>query len=342
MDDAYLLNVRNLRTHFNLDEGTLKAVDGVDFAIPKRKTLGMIGESGCGKSVTAASIMRTILPPGRIVEGTLEFQRSNGEVVDLATLDPFGETIRSIRGQEIAMIFQDPTASLSPVHTIGQQIMEMVLLHRTHNKKEAKEIVLDMLDHVGLPNPTQQFKAYPHQLSGGMCQRAMIAQALSCNPTLLIADEPTTALDVTVQAQIMELIRELQEELDMSVLYITHDLGVIAEVADMVAVMYLGRIVEYADTRTIFKAPRHPYTQRLLKAIPTLTQRTGGYLENIAGNVPVPLDPPQQCGFTSRCLIAEEGLCDRSVPPLAELTPGHSVRCFLVDTTLAPTVKEAA
>ncbi|MEZ4618393.1 MAG: ABC transporter ATP-binding protein [Caldilineaceae bacterium] len=341
MADEYLLNVRNLRTYFHLDEGTLKAVDGVDFAIPKRKTLGMIGESGCGKSVTAASIMRTILPPGQIVEGSLAFQRSSGEVVDLATLDPFGSTIRAIRGQEIAMIFQDPTASLSPVHTIGQQIMEMVLLHRTNNKKAAKEIVLDMLDRVGLPNPAQQFNAYPHQLSGGMCQRCMIAQALSCNPSLLIADEPTTALDVTVQAQIIELIRELQDELGMSVLYITHDLGVIAEVADMVAVMYLGRIVEYADTRTIFKAPRHPYTQRLLKAIPTLTQQAGGYLENIAGNVPVPLDPPAQCGFTSRCLIAEEGLCDRKVPPLEEIEPGHLVRCFLADGALTAPVQEA-
>lgn len=333
MNDALLLNVSNLRTYFYLDEGTLKAVDGVDFAIPKRKTLGMIGESGCGKSVTAGSIMRTILPPGEIVEGSLEFERINGEIIDLATVDPTGSTIRSIRGREIAMIFQDPMASLSPVHTIGQQIMEMVLLHRTRNKKEAREIVLDMLDRVGLPNPKQQFNAYPHQLSGGMCQRCMIAQALSCNPTLLIADEPTTALDVTVQAQIIELIRELQEELGMSVLYITHDLGVIAEVADMVAVMYLGRIVEYADTRTIFKAPRHPYTQRLLKAIPTLTSQTSTHLENIAGNVPVPLDPPMQCGFTSRCLMVEHGLCDSQVPPLEEIEPGHLVRCFLTDQT---------
>lgn len=340
--DNVLLDVRNLRTYFQLDEGTLKAVDGVDFAIPKRKTLGMIGESGCGKSVTAASIMRTILPPGKLVEGTLAFHRSNGEVVDLAQLDPFGSTIRAIRGREIAMIFQDPSASLSPVHTIGQQIMEMVLLHRTTNKKEAKELVLDMLNRVGLPSPTQQFNAYPHQLSGGMCQRCMIAQALSCHPSLLIADEPTTALDVTVQAQIIELIRELQAELGMAVLYITHDLGVIAEVADMVAVMYLGRIVEYADTRTIFKAPRHPYTQRLLKAIPTLTQPAGGYLENIAGNVPVPLDPPAQCGFTSRCLIAAAGLCDRSVPPLEQIEPGHFVRCFLAESTSVPTAKELA
>jgi peptide/nickel transport system ATP-binding protein len=330
VDDSVILSVRNLRTYFGLDEGTLKAVDGVDFDIPKRKTLGMIGESGCGKSVTAFSIMRTVLPPGRLVDGTLEFERGNGELVDLATLDSMGPAIRSIRGKEIAMIFQEPIASLSPVHTIGEQIMEMVLLHRTKNKKEAKAIVLDMLHKVGLPEPSKILGEYPHQLSGGMCQRCMIAQALSCNPSLLIADEPTTALDVTVQAQIIELIRGLQEEFGMSVLYITHDLGVIAEVADMVAVMYLGRIVEYADTRTIFKNPLHPYTQRLLKAIPTLNQGSSAYLENIKGNVPVPLDPPQACGFFSRCLIAQEGLCNTDVPPLEEVEPGHSVRCFLV------------
>ncbi|RIK33745.1 MAG: dipeptide/oligopeptide/nickel ABC transporter ATP-binding protein [Chloroflexi bacterium] len=331
MDSSAILSVRNLRTYFKLDEGTLKAVDGVDFDLPKMKTLGMIGESGCGKSVTAYSIMRTVLPPGRIVEGALEFRRSDGEITDLARLDPFGPVMRSIRGKEIAMIFQEPMASLSPVHTIGDQIMEMVLLHRTRNKKEAREIVLEMLDKVGLPNPAQRFAEYPHQMSGGMCQRSMIAQALSCNPSVLIADEPTTALDVTVQAQIIELIRSLQEEFGMAVLYITHDLGVIAEIADAVAVMYLGRIVELADTRTIFKNPLHPYTQRLLKAIPTLSGPPGGYLENISGNVPVPLDPPAECGFYSRCLIAQEGLCNTSVPPLVEVEPGHQVRCFLVE-----------
>jgi peptide/nickel transport system ATP-binding protein len=330
LDSDLILRVRNLRTYFNLDEGTLKAVDGVDFDLPKRKTLGMIGESGCGKSVTAASILRTVLPPGKIVDGTLEFQRASGEVIDLATLDPFGRTIRSIRGGEISMIFQEPIASLSPVHTIGDQIMEMLLLHRTKNRREAKEIALDMLNKVGMPNPTRVFNDYPHQLSGGMCQRCMIAQALSCNPSLLIADEPTTALDVTVQAQIIELIRSLQDEFGMSVLYITHDLGVIGEVADYVAVMYLGRIVEYADTRTIFNNPLHPYTQRLLKAIPTLSRRSNSYLENIQGNVPVPLNPPAECGFYSRCLVAREGMCNVAVPPLLEAEPGHQVRCVLV------------
>jgi oligopeptide/dipeptide ABC transporter ATP-binding protein len=228
------------------------------------------------------------------------------------------------------MVFQEPIASLSPIYSVGDQMMEMVLLHRTKNKKEAREIVLDMLDKVRLPNPSARFKNYPHELSGGMCQRVMIAQALSCRPALLIADEPTTALDVTVQAQILDLIQSLQADFGMSVLYITHDLGVIADVADFVAVMYLGRIVEYGDTRTIFRNPQHPYTQRLLRAIPTLTQAPGSYLENIKGNVPVPLDFPAQCGFYSRCLVAQDGLCDTAVPPLIETEPGHGVRCVLV------------
>jgi peptide/nickel transport system ATP-binding protein len=331
LDSDLILSVRDLHTHFMLDEGILKAVDGVDFDIPRRKTLGMIGESGSGKSITAYSIMRTVLPPGKTVQGKMDFHHTNGEIIDLAKLDPFGRSIRSIRGKEISMIFQEPTTSLSPVHTIGQQLMEMVLLHRTSNKREAKEIVLDMLNKVGMPNPAQHFNQYPHELSGGMCQRCMIAQALSCNPSLLIADEPTTALDVTVQAQILELIHSLQEELGMSVLYITHDLGVIAEIADTVAVMYLGRIVEYADVRTIFRNPLHPYTQRLLKAIPTLTRNSSTYLENIEGTVPVPLNPPRECGFYSRCSIAQAGLCNHDVPPLVELEPGHLVRCFLAE-----------
>lgn len=329
MNNDAILRVQNLRTYFKLDEGTLKAIDGVDFEIRKNKTLGLIGESGSGKSVTAFSIMRTVGRPGKIVDGTIEFRRSSGEVTDLAQLDPVGRTMRQIRGAEIAMVFQEPMASLSPIYSIGDQMMEMVLLHRTQNKKQAKEIVLDMLDKVRLPNPSQRFKDYPHQLSGGMCQRVMIAQALSCHPSLLIADEPTTALDVTVQAQILDLIQNLQAEIGMSVLYITHDLGVIADVADTVAVMYLGRIVEWGDTRTIFKNPQMPYTQRLLKALPTLTHEPGSYLENIKGNVPVPLNLPPQCGFYSRCLVAQEGLCDTAVPPLLEVEPGHKVRCVL-------------
>ncbi len=330
MDSSLILSVRNLKTYFKLDEGILKAVDGVDFDIKRRKTLGIIGESGCGKSVTAFSIMRTVTHPGKIVAGTMEFELANNEIVDLAQLDSSSSRMRSIRGKEISMIFQEPITSLSPVHTIGDQIMEMILLHRTKNKKEAKEIAIEMLNKVGLANPQHAFGEYPHMLSGGMCQRAMIAQALSCNPSLLIADEPTTALDVTVQAQILDLIAQLQAEFGMSVMYITHDLGVIAEIANHVAVMYLGRIVEMADTHTIFKQPLHPYTQRLLKAIPNLTSRHSVRLENIAGNVPVPLDPPAECGFYSRCILAKDGLCNASIPPLVEIAPGHHVRCFLV------------
>jgi oligopeptide/dipeptide ABC transporter ATP-binding protein len=330
LDSSLILSVRNLKTYFKLDEGMLKAVDGVDFDVQRRKTLGIIGESGCGKSVTAFSIMRTVTHPGRIVAGTMEFELSNNEIVDLAQLNPSSSRMRSIRGKEISMIFQEPITSLSPVHTIGDQIMEMILLHRTKSKKEAKDIAVEMLNKVGLPNPEQRFTEYPHMLSGGMCQRAMIAQALSCNPSLLIADEPTTALDVTVQAQILDLIAQLQAEFGMSVMYITHDLGVIAEIANHVAVMYLGRIVEMADTITIFKHPLHPYTQRLLKAIPSLTSRRSERLENIAGNVPVPLDPPAECGFFSRCILAKDGLCNAGIPPLVEVEPGHHVRCFLV------------
>lgn len=329
-----ILKIRNLRTHFTLHEGTLKAVDGVDLDVFQHKTLGVIGESGCGKSITAFSIMQTVQSPGKIVEGSIQLRRADGEITDIAELSPNSSTMREIRGKEIAMIFQEPVASLSPVHTVGDQIQEMVLLHRTRNKKEAKEIVLDMLDKVRMPNPARIYGEYPHQLSGGMCQRIMIAQALSCKPGLLVADEPTTALDVTVQAQIMELILGLQEEFGMGVLYITHDLGVIAEMADMVAVMYLGRIMEYADTKTIFSNPLHPYTKRLLKAIPSLARSENHYLENIKGNVPVPLNPPAECGFYSRCLIAEIGRCNHYVPELLQVEPGHMVRCFPVQDAL--------
>ena len=325
-----VLSVENLQTHFALDYGTLEAVNGVDFELPTNKTLAVIGESGSGKSVTAYSIMRTVQSPGKIVGGQIKFRRPNGILTDLTTLAPYSKTMRQVRGGEIAMVFQEPISSLSPIHTIGAQIMEMITLHRTENKREAKEIALDMLNKVGLPDPAKRFSDFPHQLSGGMCQRCMIAIALSCNPSLLIADEPTTALDVTVQAQILELIRSLQDEMGMSVLYITHDLGVVAEVADFVAVMYLGRIVEYGETRTIFQSPRHPYTRRLLKAIPSFEQAQGSVLESIEGNVPVPISLPPQCGFFSRCKEAIKGRCDIAVPELIEVERDHKVRCVLV------------
>jgi oligopeptide/dipeptide ABC transporter ATP-binding protein len=318
----------DLKTYFFVDEGVLKAVDGVSFAVHREETLGLIGESGCGKSVTALSVLRLVSSPGRTMGGEILLDL-DGESMDLAKLAPSGSEIRDIRGKEISMVFQEPMTSLSPVHTIGNQIREAILLHRTSDKGEAQEIALDMLRRVGIPNPPQRIDDYPHQLSGGMRQRAMIAMALSCHPKLLVADEPTTALDVTVQAQILDLIRELQEQFHMAVLYITHDLGVIAEMCHRVAVMYLGRIVELASVRDIFYRPLHPYTVLLLKSRPKLTKGSGGRLESIEGNVPVPLDPAPECGFYGRCPEAMEGRCNVAVPELVRQGDDHWVRCFL-------------
>jgi oligopeptide/dipeptide ABC transporter ATP-binding protein len=329
METVNILEVRNLRTYFKLDEGTLKAVDGVSFSIQPKKTVGIIGESGCGKSVTAQSIMRIVPPPGDIAGGEILLASNGGKLVDLAQMDPRGDEIRAIRGGQISMVFQEPMTSLSPVHTIGNQIMEAILLHRTTDKAEAKEITLEMLNKVEISNPLQRFDEYPHQLSGGMRQRAMIAMALSCNPSLLIADEPTTALDVTVQAQVIELMHQLQEQLGMAIMYITHDLGVIAEIADEVNVMYLGRVVERSNTIDLFKNPQHPYTQRLLKSIPKLGRTARTRLDAIRGTVPLPLNLPPQCGFLSRCNEAMVGKCDFAVPSLVDIGDKHYVRCFL-------------
>lgn len=324
-----VLEVRNLKTHFNLEEGTLKAVDGVDFSIDARKTVGIIGESGSGKSVTAQSVLQLVPAPGSIVSGEILLQTSGQGIIDLTKLNPRGREIRSIRGKEISMIFQEPMTSLSPVHTIGSQIIEMIMLHRTSNKREAKEIALEMIDRVGISNPSQRFDEYAHQISGGMRQRAMIAMALSCNPSLLIADEPTTALDVTVQAQILELMKDLQEQFGMAIMYITHDLGVIAEIADEVNVMYLGRVVERAKTVELFKNPLHPYTRGLLQSIPRLGKKSGEPLKAIRGNVPVPIDPLPQCGFCSRCDEFIQGKCDAAIPSLVDMGNEHYVRCFV-------------
>ena len=324
-----VLTLQDLRTYFTLDEGVLKAVDGVDFTIARKGTMGVIGESGCGKSVTAQSIMRIVPAPGRIVSGKISFTPKNGESLDLTAMNQNGTEIRDIRGKEISMIFQEPMTSLSPVHTIGAQIIEVILLHKTQDKKEARELALSMLDRVGISNPSQRIDEYPHQLSGGMRQRAMIGMALSCGPSLLIADEPTTALDVTVQAQILDLMQHLQEQFGMSIMYITHDLGVIAEIANQVNVMYLGRVVERANTIELFKRPRHPYTRLLLKSIPKVGRKSRMRLEAIKGNVPVPINPPIQCGFFSRCPDAIKGRCDSSIPALVDSEDGHAVRCFL-------------
>ena len=327
--DHNILDVRDLRTWFKLEEGTLKAVDGVDFTIGANQTVGIIGESGSGKSVTAQSILQIVPPPGLIESGEIILHQSNGKKVDLNKLGSRSREIRAIRGKEISMVFQEPMTSLSPVHTIGAQIVEAILLHITRSKREAKELALDMINRVGISNPTQRFDEYPHQLSGGMRQRAMIAMALSCSPSLLIADEPTTALDVTVQAQILELMKELQEQFGMAIMYITHDLGVIAEIADEVNVMYLGRVVERASTIELFKNPLHPYTQGLLKSIPRLGGRGRGRLDAIRGNVPIPLNPPRQCGFASRCDEFIAGQCDAAVPALVNMGNEHYLRCYL-------------
>ena len=328
-DSKYVLEVRNLRTYFHLQEGTLKAVDGVDLTIEPGQTVGVIGESGSGKSVTAQSILQIVTPPGAIESGEIILCGSDGKLTDLAQLDPRSREIRAIRGAEISMVFQEPMTSLSPVHTIGSQIMEAIELHITRDKQKAKSLALDMINRVGISNPAQRFDEYPHQLSGGMRQRAMIAMALSCSPSLLIADEPTTALDVTVQAQILELMKELQVEFGMAVMYITHDLGVIAEIADVVNVMYLGRVVERASTIELFKNPLHPYTQRLLDSIPRLGRRGQRRLAAIRGSVPVPMNPPPQCGFASRCDEFIAGRCDAAVPSLVHMGNDHFVRCYL-------------
>jgi peptide/nickel transport system ATP-binding protein len=333
-----LLEVKGLKTYFFLDEGTVKAVEGADFSLRRSGTLGIVGESGCGKTVTAYSITQLIESPGRIVDGQILFRRrSSGaevgsaatEVVDLAKLRPGSRQICEIRGSEIAMVFQEPMTALSPVHTIGDQIMEMLLLHRKVSKKEARDQVVEMLRHVGIPKAETRLDTYPFQLSGGMRQRAMIAMALMCRPSLLIADEPTTALDVTMQAQILELMKRLQREMGMAVILITHNLGVVAEVCEQVAVMYLGEVVEGAPVEALFGDPLHPYTQALLRSIPKLGQGKHGRLDPIKGMVPDPYNRPAGCPFHPRCAQMIPGQCDQERPTLVTLPDGRTVRCVL-------------
>jgi oligopeptide/dipeptide ABC transporter ATP-binding protein len=329
MAEAPLLDVSELQTYFYTDDGVLKAVDRVSFSVRHGETLGVIGESGCGKSITAQSVMRIVPPPGRIVGGSISLNLPDREPMELSRLNRNGKTIRGIRGRHVAMVFQEPMTSLSPVHTIGNQIVEALLLHQTDEDKEAERLALEMLERVGIPKAADRFSAYPHQLSGGLRQRAMIAMALSCHPSLLIADEPTTALDVTIQAQILTLMKELQDQLGMSILFITHDLGVIAEMADTVAVMYLGKVVESGTVAQLFDNPLHPYTRKLLKSIPTVGKKARSRLDAIKGNVPTPIDLPQRCPFFERCPDAMPGTCDRAVPALVEGSDGHATRCFL-------------
>ena len=327
--EPFLLQINEIKTYFDTLDGQVRAVDGVSFAIAPGRTLGVVGESGCGKSVTAASILR-LLPKrtSRIVSGEILFQRTGGDVVDMARLNPDGAVIRSIRGNEISMIFQEPLTSFSPVYTIGQQIAEAVSLHQRVNKQEARLRTITLLEQVGIPNAAERFDEYPHHFSGGMRQRAMIAMALSCNPRLLIADEPTTALDVTIQAQILELMKSLQQELGMAILIITHDLGVIAEMADDVAVMYMGKIVESGDVRTIFNRPLHPYTVGLMRSIPRLGSRTKARLTPIPGSVPDSRTILPGCACAPRCPAPKTAACFQPVE-LTEVEPGHFVRCTL-------------
>jgi peptide/nickel transport system ATP-binding protein len=331
-----LLSVRNLKTYFAQDEGTVKAVDGVNLDLYPGATLGIVGESGCGKSVTARSILRIVDRPGRIVEGEIHFRRpaangGSGATVDLARLDSNGSEMRSIRGAEIALIFQEPMSSFSPVHTVGNQIIEAILLHQKLNRREARDRAIDMLKRVGVSSPEERVNQLSNQLSGGLRQRAMIAMALSCHPTLLIADEPTTALDVTTQTQILELMRRLQREDGMAIMLITHDLGVVAEMATDVAVMYLGRVVEQAPVDAIFHAPRHPYTRALLRSIPRMRSRSRERLAPIAGAVPHPYDRPTGCPFHPRCAEFMAGRCDREAPVLKPVDDRHAVSCFLYE-----------
>ena len=323
-----ILEIRNLRTYFTLEEGLLKAVNGVSLSIDKNRTLGIVGESGCGKSVTAQSILRIVPPPGEVM-GEILFHKDDGNTIDLVSLSPSGEEIRDIRGREISMIFQEPMTAFSPVHTIGNQMLEAILVHEDVPNSEAQERCVELLRRVGLARPERRLDEYPHQLSGGMRQRAMIAMALTLKPKLLIADEPTTALDVTIQAQILRLIKELQAEMEMSVMFITHNLGVIANVSDEVAVMYLGKIVEFGSVREILHSPQHPYTQALLRSIPKVGRKARVRLETIGGTVPVPLDPPDECPFAARCSKFIAGRCDQGVPALIETEPNHLVRCVL-------------
>ena len=316
-----LLTIQGLQTSFFTQQGEIKAVDGVSFSLPKGKTVGIVGESGSGKSITALSLLRLIGKNGEIIGGKITFKGEN-------LLDKREGDMRKIRGKEISMIFQEPMTSLNPTYTVGQQIRESFQIHEGLGKKEAHKRSLDMLTKVGIPSPEKRIHQYPHELSGGMRQRVMIAMALACNPSLLIADEPTTALDVTIQAQMLELIKDLQHDLGMSVLLITHDFGVVAETCDFVAVMYCGKIVEYTDARTIFTRPKHPYTIGLLNSIPPSDEDIEGDLPVITGTVPSPSDLPEGCRFAPRCPFATD-MCLERIPELMKDDSGNEVRCWV-------------
>ena len=322
-----LLTIKNLHTYFLIPEGVVRAVDNVNLKIGKEEVLGLVGESGCGKSTTALSIMRLIREPGKIVGGEVWF---NGR--DLLKLNE--KQMRKVRGAEISMVFQNPMDSMNPVFTVGGQISEAIKLHQKTQKRETKKRVAEILHKVGIPNPSERMKDYPHEYSGGMAQRAMIAMALSCNPKLLIADEPTTSLDVTIQAQILELIKALREDFGASILLIGHDLGVISELSDKIAVMYAGKVVEYANLTDLFQKPMHPYTQALLKCLPKLDEDMEKF-HIIRGTVPDLINPPTGCRYHPRCEHAMK-ICSERVPLLTEVNKTHAVACHLYDSDSDP------
>ena len=345
-EEDTLVEFKDLHTSFYLAEGVVRAVDGVNLEIKRGKTIGIVGESGCGKSITSLSLMQLVPPPGKIDSGEILYYRtvnSNGggsvtDVVDIAKLDPNGQEIRHIRGAQISMVFQEPMTAMSPVRTVGTQITEAIILHQKVDKKEARERAIDIMAKARLPNPERVIDDYPFQLSGGMRQRAVIAMALSCHPSLLIADEPTTALDVTTEAQILDLMRSLQQEFGMGIMYITHNLGVIAEMAEKVAVMYMGKVVEETDVKSIFFDPLHPYSQGLLASIPQLkdavsrgTERRR--LQTIKGMVPDPYARLKGCPFHPRCQEFIPDVCDQVEPVPVMVKPGHLVRCHLFSSS---------
>lgn len=338
-----MIDVQDLQTYFFLHEGTVKAVDKVSFQIYEGRSLGVIGESGCGKSVTAQSLMRIVpSPPGREVGGKilLRLGEAGGaeEIVNVLDLPPNGKKIREIRGKKIGMIFQEPMTSFSPLHSIGNQIMEAVLLHEHGSTKPyAREKAVEMLRRVGIPNPHRLVDSYPHQFSGGMRQRAMIAMALVCGPSLLIGDEPTTALDVTIEAQILELIKDLQEEFGMALMYISHDLAVVGQMCDDIMVMYMGMVMEHTSTDNLFEDPLHPYTVALWRSIPKIEGKLEK-LHSISGTLPSPYAKIPGCPFFSRCERRMGGVCDTSLPQLVEVKPGHKVRCHLYSSSVEKSV----
>jgi oligopeptide/dipeptide ABC transporter ATP-binding protein len=329
-DTSPILEITNLKTYFYLEKSTVRALDGINLTLNRKSTLGLVGESGCGKSIMAMSVMRLIpSPPGKIVDGHIKlYRKSSQEIIDIVQLNPYGPEMRSIRGREIAIVFQEPMTSLNPLYMIGDQIAEAVRVHQKVGRKEALERAMEMLQKVQISAPKQRIKEYPHQLSGGMRQRVMIALALSCNPSILIADEPTTALDVTVQAQILDLMNQLQADLDASIILITHNLGVVSQMTAQVAVMYLGKIVEYAETRELFHHPLHPYTVGLLKSVPVLGRKGKNVLVPIKGMVPTPTEVIPGCPFEPRCPHTMP-VCREQQPLLRNLQPGHQAACWL-------------